>query len=157
MATERDDLREYLAERDVACPGCGYNLRGLTQTNCPECGRALSVGVLKDVQLTAAWWVGFAPLLGVALSAVAVIPLGGVLAIASLMRAEFGSGIAALATVVAAVWGFLLEVRWIRNAEAFVARPAHEQWRRAKVNWTFGWVFAGLFAATCLTMGRGWS
>lgn len=31
-------LREYLAERDAACETCGYNLRGVTEVQCPECG-----------------------------------------------------------------------------------------------------------------------
>lgn len=36
-------LREYLAERDVLCPFCGYNLRGLQDAVCPECGRFLRI------------------------------------------------------------------------------------------------------------------
>jgi len=38
-------LRDFLAQRDVACPGCGYNLRGLTGPRCPECHQALSLQV----------------------------------------------------------------------------------------------------------------
>ena len=38
-------LVELLAARDVPCPGCGYNLRDLTSTSCPECGRALRLGL----------------------------------------------------------------------------------------------------------------
>lgn len=39
-----NNLLEYLAERDVPCPGCGYNLRNLTGALCPECGKpAISV------------------------------------------------------------------------------------------------------------------
>jgi predicted amidophosphoribosyltransferase len=34
-------LREFLAERDVLCPRCGYNLRGLDKPYCPECGLAI--------------------------------------------------------------------------------------------------------------------
>lgn len=36
-----DLLVEYLAERDIACEGCGYNLRGATTVQCPECGRVI--------------------------------------------------------------------------------------------------------------------
>jgi len=32
-------LRRFLLGRDVACPGCGYNLRDLTGHICPECGQ----------------------------------------------------------------------------------------------------------------------
>jgi rubrerythrin len=30
-------LAQYLKERDVPCPGCGYNLQGITTEKCPEC------------------------------------------------------------------------------------------------------------------------
>ncbi|MBY0263560.1 MAG: hypothetical protein K2Q20_14535 [Phycisphaerales bacterium] len=33
-----DELREYLADHDVSCVKCGYNLRGLRGDACPECG-----------------------------------------------------------------------------------------------------------------------
>lgn len=42
-------LEQYLAERDVTCPLCGYNLRGLRGGRCPECGQelALQVGLVE--------------------------------------------------------------------------------------------------------------
>lgn len=33
----RVTLASYLADRDEACPSCGYNLRGLASDRCPEC------------------------------------------------------------------------------------------------------------------------
>lgn len=49
-------LRAYLAERDEACPSCGYNLRGLLGGACPECGRRLRLQVgLVEPRL--AWFV----------------------------------------------------------------------------------------------------
>jgi hypothetical protein len=33
--------RLYLSGHDAACPGCGYNLRGLKRLRCPECGREI--------------------------------------------------------------------------------------------------------------------
>jgi hypothetical protein len=41
------------AERDVHCPRCGYNLRGLTEPRCPECGfefdfAQLRTGLLRE-------------------------------------------------------------------------------------------------------------
>jgi hypothetical protein len=41
------ELRAFLADRDVACPGCGYNLRGLTTGECPECGARPRLDLLK--------------------------------------------------------------------------------------------------------------
>jgi hypothetical protein len=38
-------LRGFLAERDVAFPNCGYDLRGLTKDACPECNQPLVLGV----------------------------------------------------------------------------------------------------------------
>ena len=38
---EGELLRRFLGGREVACPGCGYNLRDLTGDRCPECGQAI--------------------------------------------------------------------------------------------------------------------
>src|ERR1051325_7393112 len=38
-------LPAFLADRDAPCPCCGYNLRGLNDTRCPECATALSLGI----------------------------------------------------------------------------------------------------------------
>ena len=48
MATttqDRDLLTSYLADRDVPCPRCGYNLRTLQSNQCPECGEELTLRV----------------------------------------------------------------------------------------------------------------
>jgi DNA-directed RNA polymerase subunit RPC12/RpoP len=48
----------YLKTRDVKCPLCGYNLRGLTSPRCPECGKELqlTVGLVEPRQ--GAWVMG---------------------------------------------------------------------------------------------------
>lgn len=38
-------LAEFLHERDVVCPVCAYNLRGVKAAACPECGHALALSV----------------------------------------------------------------------------------------------------------------
>lgn len=38
-----DALEVYLAGRDIPCPHCHYNLRGVTAPACPECGRAIEL------------------------------------------------------------------------------------------------------------------
>lgn len=44
---EQDRLIGYLHGRDVPCPECGYNLRGLQGTECPECGQPVTIGRIK--------------------------------------------------------------------------------------------------------------
>ncbi len=36
---------------DFLCPGCGYNLRGLTQDRCPECGAPFDRAKISESQL----------------------------------------------------------------------------------------------------------
>ena len=45
MNDDAQDLRNYLATRDAACPSCGYNLRGLTSDRCPECHQEIALRV----------------------------------------------------------------------------------------------------------------
>jgi len=44
-SVEKEDelLQRYLAERDAACPTCGYNLRAGGGARCPECGGNLAL------------------------------------------------------------------------------------------------------------------
>jgi len=44
-AQESALLRLYLADRDVPCPQCNYNLRNLTGNVCPECGEEIALRV----------------------------------------------------------------------------------------------------------------
>jgi len=37
----------------VACPNCGYNLTGLTESRCPECGSKFTLNELLAAQSTA--------------------------------------------------------------------------------------------------------
>lgn len=48
-ADEEALLLQFVQERDVPCPLCGYNLRNLVKTVCPECSKhlALTVGVQR--------------------------------------------------------------------------------------------------------------
>jgi hypothetical protein len=48
-------LIDFLRIRDVPCPLCGYNLRGLQQPRCPECGRELTLSVGLTEPLLKAW------------------------------------------------------------------------------------------------------
>ncbi|MFK7884071.1 MAG: hypothetical protein AB8F26_07815 [Phycisphaerales bacterium] len=44
---EQDRLVGYLNGRDVDCPSCGYNLRGLKSSACPECDEHLTVRAIR--------------------------------------------------------------------------------------------------------------
>jgi DNA-directed RNA polymerase subunit RPC12/RpoP len=35
---------------DVRCPACGYNLRGLSEARCPECGKRFTLDELFNAQ-----------------------------------------------------------------------------------------------------------
>lgn len=50
---EQDNLlAHFLADRDIPCPSCGYNLRDLRSVACPECGSALEVHIgLADARM----------------------------------------------------------------------------------------------------------
>ena len=45
MTDEQRMLLEFVGDRDVPCPRCGYNLRALTKTVCPECREELRLTV----------------------------------------------------------------------------------------------------------------
>ncbi len=49
-----DILRDYLAERDIPCESCGYNLRGVETVQCPECGTVIPRPPADYVARTAA-------------------------------------------------------------------------------------------------------
>jgi hypothetical protein len=41
----QSDVVAFLAHRDHPCPGCQYNLRGITVNRCPECNQLLKLQV----------------------------------------------------------------------------------------------------------------
>ena len=57
VASEQEMLRLYLENRDVPCPACGYNIKQLQSSTCPECGRELKLSVglvgLSNLWITA--------------------------------------------------------------------------------------------------------
>ena len=72
------DLIRWLANRDAACPMCGYNLHALTLARCPECGEHLQISlspvdprmapwIFLLVSVSAAAGIGFFYLIGITL------------------------------------------------------------------------------------------
>lgn len=53
--TEERQLVEFIRDRDVPCPLCGYNLRQNISARCPECGSALLLSVGLAEPFMAAW------------------------------------------------------------------------------------------------------
>ena len=47
-----------ILDRDVACPDCGYNLRGLSReiADCPECGLRCDVAKLLTRRWDQPWY-----------------------------------------------------------------------------------------------------
>lgn len=43
--TQLDMLKTFVADRNVPCPVCGYNLRNLSSPQCPECSAGLEMRV----------------------------------------------------------------------------------------------------------------
>ncbi len=121
-------LVTYLAERDVSCPACQYNLRGAPGMNCPECGAGLTMRI-GSIDLKLGPWM---------LAVLAVsIPMGftGILAAGlGAQRSAYWSPLD---------WGALL-VLWFltalyaaaliaicRRRPKFLRRSPTVQWRRA--------------------------
>jgi hypothetical protein len=74
-------LIEFLADRDVACPLCQYNLRGLRSSRCPECGRELRLTVGLTEPPLKAW---------IVVAACTWLAAGvGVLFVVAILRAGF--------------------------------------------------------------------
>ncbi|HYD01916.1 MAG TPA: hypothetical protein VEB22_11880 [Phycisphaerales bacterium] len=81
-------LIAFLTDRDVPCPACNYNLRGLTSDRCPECNRALVMQIRLAEPRLGAWVATLA-------AAAAMLGFNGLLAIYFLvwvMRRSYGPG-----------------------------------------------------------------
>lgn len=125
---ENQLLATYLAERDVSCPACHYNLRGAPGMNCPECGAGLTMRI-GSIGLRPGPWM---------LAVLAVsIPMGftGILAAGlGAQRSAYGNPLDWGALVV--LWfltalyaAALIAICWRRPK--FLRRSPTVQWRRA--------------------------
>jgi hypothetical protein len=56
-SADRELLQRFLANRDISCPVCAYNLRGLDSIACPECGAKIDLRVGSDDLKLGAWLV----------------------------------------------------------------------------------------------------
>ena len=53
--SDEQALLEFLADRDMPCPACGYNLRMLNKPTCPECGLPIKLTVGSQVAFRRTW------------------------------------------------------------------------------------------------------
>jgi hypothetical protein len=50
------DIVTWLRDHDEICPACEYQLRGVPEAVCPECGSELRLGV-RAISLRMRWWI----------------------------------------------------------------------------------------------------
>lgn len=43
----RYGLADFLVDRDIGCPDCGFTLRGLAGNRCPECGSRIQLVIAR--------------------------------------------------------------------------------------------------------------
>lgn len=55
-------LKSFLAQRDVPCPNCAYNLHGLQNSICPECRQELTLCVSLQRPVQKNWLFTIIPL-----------------------------------------------------------------------------------------------
>lgn len=58
----------FLAASDTPCPGCGYNLRGIGEPTCPECGQAIELTLARPAQGRGYLWLVLLTLCWVAMA-----------------------------------------------------------------------------------------
>jgi len=126
-------LPTFLAGRDCACPGCGYNLRDLRGTRCPECGDelVLQVGLMEPRQAGV-----IAGLIGLAAGAGMSGLLLGFLVILLVTRQAGGPD---AGFVVVNLGGLVVEgtaiVIWLRNWRAIRRLKAGMTWVLVAACW----------------------
>ena len=143
-AGDESTLLGWLADRDVPCPLCGYNLRGLTAARCPECGQPLRLSVALTDPYLRAW---------ITLAVALLLPAGlGLLWAVALAREGAPPGrqssliypivyqVACIPLATLALAGRRRVQRWPRGVQNRLAATAI-----ALTLVSFAWVFQNLF------------
>ena len=123
-------LHSYLGDRDVSCPSCGYNLRGLTGSSCPECGDAISLTITNYPSRSGGYIAG---LIGYTLSIVFALVF-----VAGNWKTE---PVLSVLSVFIVAWIAVAMVRWHRNRVAFSALPRHKKQERLFLCWLGAVIF----------------
>jgi hypothetical protein len=138
------ELFRFIRDRDVDCPGCGYNLRSLTSGRCPECGEELTLGLqLVEPRQAApiAGLIGLASGLGLAgllLIFAAIVTI--------LMRRGGDLGEFVLINSV----GFLIHgaavLLWVRNWKRIRRMKSATRWLLVAAAWAMPLIFVVVFS-----------
>ncbi|MCH8152338.1 MAG: hypothetical protein IH830_08210 [Planctomycetes bacterium] len=130
--SEAELLKALLAERDLPCPVCGYNLRAIASTNCPECGATLDLRV-GSTDLKLGPWVVSLLALSLSLGCVALYTIITGIPILLSPYARDSPGIFTwfAITLTFGVGCTLLLWRLIRTRKKFWAKPRKAQCRSA--------------------------
>jgi hypothetical protein len=129
---EPEIIRAILAQRDVTCPRCRYNLRGLTAANCPECQEPIRLHVSGPRPHRPLVWLTRFVILACAIRALtAVISIAVVFHYWDLYAgASYGPGFLAVGpalTWLGCAWVLLTVVRWLRCRDLQLREAA--RWR----------------------------
>lgn len=123
---QSDLVRAYLAERDVPCPRCGANLRGVTGDRCPTCGYDLHL-VLAGAPRQS--WPFYAGLFGLAVATTALTAL----LLSALFHENWGQRSIVGVVGLSILW---LQIReWIQRGEDFETLPRFRQYERISLCW----------------------
>lgn len=126
--SERELLGLYLTGRDVLCPECGYNLRGVgggPAWECPECAARLGLRLASGPAVQGLWMRG---LMGLVVSAL-VAGLGG------MALAQFGQAVLCSAALGGAGVYVAGVMRWARWAGRFSSLTGPERRMRVWASW----------------------
>ena len=126
-AQEPSLLARFLADRDVSCPRCGYNLRTLQGERCTECGTKIELGVHAAEPILAPWIAANVP-----------ASLGGGMGLLFLVLILAGAGMPPTHWwwMVFGCWAcILIEIMLLWRRRVFLRRNAALQWSTAIVLW----------------------
>lgn len=138
---EGSHLAAFLADQDVPCPGCGYNLRGLAASRCPECNQELALRVGLAETHSGLWLTGLVGLAsGAGFSGLFLVFM--VIIISSQAGPTGGLGLFLLATVPSLALEGLLLLLWVRFGARLRRQPAPVR----------GWLAAGCWVLTLINV-----
>ncbi|MEM7229191.1 MAG: hypothetical protein AAF432_10290 [Planctomycetota bacterium] len=109
-ATTQDFLLQFVADRDVECPRCSYNLRDLQRPVCPECEEALVLRVGAERLLLLPYLITMAPHMFCAILTLIVLCVAVVLGPPANVWQMWLFGGFAVTSGLVGIW--LLERRW---------------------------------------------